>query len=82
MSKDAISKLQTILKQKHAATHIQKIVRGQMVAEFIIDDFINPEAVQKLQTISERKQHQPNPLAAEEDPNPKQPHKKIKKTKP
>ena len=55
---------------------------GQMVAEFIIDDFINPEAYQKLQTISERKPHQPNPLAAEEDPNPKQPHKKIKKTKP
>ena len=43
---------------------------GQMVAEFIIDDFINPEAYQKLQTISERKQHQPNPLAAEQDPNP------------
>ena len=43
---------------------------GQMVAEFIIDDFINPEAYQKLQTISERKPHQPNPLAAEQDPNP------------
>ena len=52
---------------------------GQMVAEFIIDDFINPEAYQKLQTISERKPHQPNPLAAEEDPNPKT-HKN--KTKP
>ena len=49
---------------------------------FIIGDFISENVVQKLQTISERKQHQPNPLAAEEDPNPKQTHKKIKKTKP
>ena len=31
ISKDAISKLQTISKQKHAATHIQKIVRGHQV---------------------------------------------------
>ena len=51
---------------------------GQMVAEFIIDDFINPEAYQKLQTISE-KQQQAAQLAADQSSSSGEPHKKIKK---
>ena len=52
-----------------------------MIIDRITEVIISKDALQKLQTISERKQQQHTaPLAAEKDPNPEQTASKIQKT--
>ena len=55
--------------------------KSNVIIDRITEVIISKDALQKLKTISERKQQQHTaPLAADEDPNPEQPTPKIQKT--